>query len=360
MKDEELIRTYVVEIEDLQKRGEYAKSYERAKQVLSLCDRDEIDPGTRCEILILAARSAYYVTSFDEALRLCSAAEDLLGANDLPARAARLFASALVRANVSRRRGNLKEALAILEPYRRVRRRGIPAGSRIRAAAHRRRVPVLSQRNPIRRGEPRGRARARDPLCGHEDEIPRAHHARSRRPEQGIARGRARVLRSREGSLPRGRGSLRRGRRRARRGHSPLSTGKILERRDGGSSARERSSRASAGASASARSLLALGSVATYRGEFARAVRCFRDAERIAGAGRIRPRARARPRISRRRASRTREARDRGEALPGVSPHRGGDRARRGYRASRSKEGSASSISRRTIPPPPWPICAEG
>jgi tetratricopeptide (TPR) repeat protein len=118
MKDEELIRTYVVEIEDLQKRGEYSRSYERTKQVLSLCERSEIDLETRCEILILAARSAYYVTSFDEALRLCSAAEDLLAANDIPARAARLFASALVRANVSRRRGNLKEALAILEPHR--------------------------------------------------------------------------------------------------------------------------------------------------------------------------------------------------------------------------------------------------
>jgi DNA-binding NtrC family response regulator/tetratricopeptide (TPR) repeat protein len=284
MKDEELIRTYVVEVEDLQRRGEYAKSYERAKQVLSLCEGSEIDPGARCEILILAARSAYYVTSFDEALRLCSAAEDLLAANDLPARAARLFASALVRANVARRRGNLKEALAILEPCRRSADGEFP--------------PALVSERLLIEGACRFYL---NEIRSAEESLEAAlglaiHHADERMKSRVLimlglvaqnkglheaaleyfdrAKDLCHALADHYGEAA-----------------AALDAGILLYRRGRFSSAVRRIERAreifasigwSVGVS---RCLLALGSVSTFRGEYARAVRCFRDAGRIAEQG---------------------------------------------------------------------------
>jgi len=123
MKNRELIQLHVVEIEDHHRRGEYAKGYARAKDALSLCEQTAIESETRRRVSILAAKSAYYVCRFDEALALCSAAEDLLGAHDLPSRHRLFFECALIRANVFRRQGRLREALATLEPYR-----GAPAG----------------------------------------------------------------------------------------------------------------------------------------------------------------------------------------------------------------------------------------
>jgi DNA-binding NtrC family response regulator/tetratricopeptide (TPR) repeat protein len=117
MKDRELIRQYVLEIEDLRKHGDYVKCYASSKNALSLCERSDIDPEARCRLLILAARSAYCVSRFDEALALCAAAEDLLAAGAYPSKRHHLFESALVRADVYRRQGKLREALAILEPF---------------------------------------------------------------------------------------------------------------------------------------------------------------------------------------------------------------------------------------------------
>jgi len=117
MKDRELIIIHVVEIEDHHRRGEYVKGYARAKDALSLCEQTVVESEIRRRVSILAAKSAYYVSRFDEALALCSAAESLLGANELPSRHRRFFECALIRANVFRRQGKLKEALATLEPY---------------------------------------------------------------------------------------------------------------------------------------------------------------------------------------------------------------------------------------------------
>jgi transcriptional regulator with AAA-type ATPase domain/tetratricopeptide (TPR) repeat protein len=117
MWNRELAEQYAVEIEDLYAHGEYVKCYARAKDELSQCERNATDPEIHCRMLILASRSAYCVSRFDEALGLCAAADDLLEANALPSRRLHSIESALVRANVFRRQGKLKEALAILEPF---------------------------------------------------------------------------------------------------------------------------------------------------------------------------------------------------------------------------------------------------
>ena len=284
MKDEELIRTYVVEIEDLQKRGEYPGSYERAKQVLSLYDRDEVDPGMRCEILILAARSAYYVTSFNEALRLCSAAEDLLGASDLPARAAHLFASALVRANVSRRRGSLREALAILEPYRESAAGEFP--------------PALVAERLLIEGACRFYL---NEIRSAEESLEVAlglaiHHADTRMKSRvlimlGLVAQNKGLHEAALEYFDRAKDLCHAGEDHYGEAAAALDAGILLYRGGRFSSAETRIERAreiftsigwSVGVS---RTLLALGSVATYRGEFARAVRYFRDASRIAEQG---------------------------------------------------------------------------
>jgi transcriptional regulator with AAA-type ATPase domain/tetratricopeptide (TPR) repeat protein len=117
MKSRELIQIFVTEIGDLHRRGEYTKGYSRAIEAVSLCEQTAIESETRRHVSILAARSAYYVSRFDEALALCSAAESILGERELPSRHRYFFECAIVRANVFRRQGKLREALAVLEPY---------------------------------------------------------------------------------------------------------------------------------------------------------------------------------------------------------------------------------------------------
>ena len=91
------------------------------------------------------------------------------------------------------------------------------------------------------------------------------------------------------------------------------------------------------------RSLLALGSVATYRGEFARAVRFFRDASRIADQGGFaRERALARE-FSATCISSAEGSRPPRSAIMNVCASRSISRPK-GTSSSRSKEGSASSI----------------
>ena len=300
MKDEELIRTYVVEIEDLQRRGEYARSYERAKQVLSLCERGEIDPGTRCEILILAARSAYYVTSFDEALRLCSAAEDLLEANDLPARAAYLFAAALVRANVSRRRGDLKEALAILEPYRpsALEPHRSSASDPHRPFSGNEFPPALVSERLLIEGACRFYL---NEIGAAEESLEAAlglaiHYADTRMKSRvlimlGLVAQNKGLHEAALEYFDRAKDICHALADHYGEAASALDAGILLYRGGRFESAVRRIERAreifaSIGWSVGlSRSLLALGCVSTYRGEFARAVRCFRDASRIAEQG---------------------------------------------------------------------------
>jgi transcriptional regulator with AAA-type ATPase domain/tetratricopeptide (TPR) repeat protein len=122
MHDEALIRQYAAGIAGLLGHGEYVKAHELSSEALSRCAQGDEDPWSRARLTLLAARSAYGVSRFDEALGLCDGAEALVeracipGADGLP-RDGLLFESALVRANVSRRRGDLTGALSLLEPY---------------------------------------------------------------------------------------------------------------------------------------------------------------------------------------------------------------------------------------------------
>ncbi len=297
MNNTELIRTYLTEIEDLQRRGEYVQSYERAKQVVSLCESGDsgIDAGTRCEALVLAARSAYYVTSFDEALAFCDAAESILGAGwpgaeassvagEIPGRAARLLSSALVRANVLRRRGDLREALDILEPYR-------------RAAAGEYPVLLVSERLLIE-----GACRFYlNEIKAAEESLEAAlglatHYSDGRMKSRvlimlGLVAQNKGLHEAALEYYDRAKDLCRAASDRYGEAAAALDAGILLYRQGRFSSAANRIERAreifaSIGWSVGlCRSLLALGSVSAHRGEHARAVRCFRGAGRIAAQG---------------------------------------------------------------------------
>jgi DNA-binding NtrC family response regulator/tetratricopeptide (TPR) repeat protein len=118
MQDRETIREYLSQIEELQGRGEYPAGYERAKRLLVLCEGSRIDAETHCRVLIQSARSCYYVSRFSECVSLLDAAHDLMGRNEIVLAPVLRFESALVRANVFRREGKLREALIALEPLR--------------------------------------------------------------------------------------------------------------------------------------------------------------------------------------------------------------------------------------------------
>ena len=117
MQNSETIRTYFADIANLQRHGEYTKCYECAKKMLALCEQDQLDQETRCRMLIQAAKSSYYVSRFDECVSLLTAADGLIEKSASPSGRGLRFESAIIRANVCRRKGKLRDALAILEPY---------------------------------------------------------------------------------------------------------------------------------------------------------------------------------------------------------------------------------------------------
>jgi transcriptional regulator with AAA-type ATPase domain/tetratricopeptide (TPR) repeat protein len=116
MQSGDTVIKHLAEIANLQRQGEYGKSYEDAKRLLALCEENSIDPEIRCRLLIAAARSSYYVSRFDECVSLLAAADALLD-EKIPSERGIRFESAIVRANVCRREGKLRDALAALEPY---------------------------------------------------------------------------------------------------------------------------------------------------------------------------------------------------------------------------------------------------
>ena len=117
MQNSETINKCLIDIADLQRRGEYGKCYERAKEALVLREHSDTDPETNCRVLIAAARSAYYASHFDECASLLETARDLIEKRPLPSDRELRFELAIIRANVCRRNGDLKDALAILEPF---------------------------------------------------------------------------------------------------------------------------------------------------------------------------------------------------------------------------------------------------
>jgi len=117
MQIKETIEKYEAEIRELQKRGEHGKSHACAKVLLTLCNRLDVDPAARCRSFILAARSAYFVSRFDEALSYLASAEALAAAPEISSKSSLLFESAIVKANILRRQARLREALAALKPF---------------------------------------------------------------------------------------------------------------------------------------------------------------------------------------------------------------------------------------------------
>ena len=102
-------------IADLQVAGEYERSYRRSKQLLAALDGAAIDADTVCRSLIASARSAYYVSRFDECAGLLDQCEGELDGVSEPARHERSIQLYLVRANMLRRVGKYSEALGLLD-----------------------------------------------------------------------------------------------------------------------------------------------------------------------------------------------------------------------------------------------------
>jgi DNA-binding NtrC family response regulator/tetratricopeptide (TPR) repeat protein len=111
------IGALLVDIEQLQGRGEYAACYERAKELLARVEQDPPDRQTRCVVLAKAARSAYYLSKFAESVLFVRGLEAFAAGLEEPEREVFGFEAAVIRANVHRRLGRFHEALAELEPY---------------------------------------------------------------------------------------------------------------------------------------------------------------------------------------------------------------------------------------------------
>jgi len=114
----ETIDTLLTEIEHLHARGEYVKFHARAMKMLERCSADGTDPHTYCRVLLAAARSAYCVSRFDESIGLLESLAAFVGTREIPGRRVVELESAIITANVRRRRGDLEGALAALEPFR--------------------------------------------------------------------------------------------------------------------------------------------------------------------------------------------------------------------------------------------------
>ena len=281
MQNRQLIEIYVVEIQDLLRRGEYAKCYARAKDTLSLCENTAIESETRRRLTVLAAKSAYSVSRFDEALALCEAAEELLGTVNLPSRHRYSFECALIRANMLRRQGKLHEALAVIERHEGEVSAGVS--------------PELVSEKLLIEGACRF----------YLDELPRAEEsleaALGIAIQHGDSRVKARVLTmlglvaQRKGLheaalefLNRAKEICRVNGDRYGEAAAALNTGILLYRRGRFSSAARNVERARAIFESIewrigvCRSLLAEGNIARCRGDFAAAVRFYRDAGRLA------------------------------------------------------------------------------
>jgi DNA-binding NtrC family response regulator/tetratricopeptide (TPR) repeat protein len=114
----ETIDSLLAEVERLRSRGEYGKCWSCATKLLGLSQENQTDPQSRCRIMLHAARSAYYVGRFDEAISILQNLDEFAVLHDTLDRSVINFEAAIVRANVRRRQGRLEDALAALEPYR--------------------------------------------------------------------------------------------------------------------------------------------------------------------------------------------------------------------------------------------------
>lgn len=96
-----------------QHRGEYGLGYRCIREALSLVTENGTEITVRSRVLIEAARCAYYLSRFGESERYLEEIDNLTR-RDGAGKAELRCAAAVIRANIHRRRGDYKAALAIL------------------------------------------------------------------------------------------------------------------------------------------------------------------------------------------------------------------------------------------------------
>ena len=109
------IEKLLAAIADLQAAGEYERSYRRSRELLAAIDEAELDADTVCRALIVSARSAYYVSRFDECAGLLDRCEGEIASTSQPVRRECSVQADLIRANMLRRLGKYSEALSLLD-----------------------------------------------------------------------------------------------------------------------------------------------------------------------------------------------------------------------------------------------------
>lgn len=98
-------------IEGMQAKGDYSRSHELAEVLLSELSSKSIPREVHCRILLLAARSSYYVGQFERSESLLEEAAKIVPGLSSKFKKRFSLEQEIVRANVLRRRGNFREAL---------------------------------------------------------------------------------------------------------------------------------------------------------------------------------------------------------------------------------------------------------
>ncbi len=97
------------------KRGNYRKSYIYSRKALGIIGSADVDPETAQEVLLYSARSAYYISRFDECEESLTRIEELLERSDGPTSVSAIGEISILRANILRRKGLYAEAIDCLD-----------------------------------------------------------------------------------------------------------------------------------------------------------------------------------------------------------------------------------------------------
>ena len=108
--------SHLAESADCERRGDRAGALRAARLVLERASEGQCPGGLEAEALVVAARSAYHLSMFDESSSYLDRYDELAPGPGAP-RAILQLEAALVRANIMRRRGAYREALALLEVF---------------------------------------------------------------------------------------------------------------------------------------------------------------------------------------------------------------------------------------------------
>lgn len=109
-KRHETVERYISEAQGYQAIGDHRNALESARAALSAIEREPVSFEREARVLLIAARNAYYLSSFDECSVYIDMVGELIQAVEVDAGCERYEAS-VIRANILRRRGEYRAAL---------------------------------------------------------------------------------------------------------------------------------------------------------------------------------------------------------------------------------------------------------